>query len=692
MSDQNKPTQENNEKPIENTSNQQAEKTDVSSHNNNPQEDHSPEESLENAMVEESTQDSSQSTSVENSSEKEEFSSNATQDGSDDKSESEDQTPSKEDEHQKSIDEANAEENEDDDNAKRHDILMKEYEAMSIDELVLELKKLLKEEKVQNIRDHVNQIKTEFDKQFNAIVEEKKEEFIAEGGNIIDFHYSSPVKKEFYETYFNYREKRDNYYSQLKKNLNQNLSVRLGIIEELKNMIGSGESMSASFQQFKELQERWQNAGPVPKTDYSTLWNNYHHHVERFYDFLHLDREFRDMDFKHNLDQKLKLITRAEELVEDDDVNRAFRELQLLHKMWKEELGPVAKEYRDDIWEKFSEATKKIHDKRHEYFDKLDEEREDNLKVKLDVIEQIQKIADKDIKSHNDAQQKIKNIEKLRDIFFKAGKVPRKDNEKTWDQFKSATRSFNKKKNNFYKNLKKEQFENLEKKRELIKIANEHKDSKDFDASTPLMKKIQNEWKQIGHVPRKDSDKIWKEFKDACNHYFNRFHEHKREDNKEEFEAFNQKKDLVAELKQAELSGSDEEKVNQVKVFIEKWNELGNVPNHKRYIEGKFYKALDQLFKDIDISRKEAELIKYENKLQDLDETTDTRKIKREETFLRKRIDETVSEKNQLENNLQFFSSDNKDNPVVNDVRNKIKKLEEDLDMWKTKLDKIRRL
>ncbi|MGO1752487.1 MAG: DUF349 domain-containing protein, partial [Psychroflexus sp.] len=155
-------------------------------------------------------------------------------------------TEEKEDEHHKEIEDANAEESEDVDNASRHQILMKDYEAMSIDELVLELNSLLKSEKVQNIRDHVNQIKTEFDKKFNEIIEEKKEEFVEEGGNVIDFHYSSPIKKKFYQTYFDYREKRDKYYSQLKKNLNENLKVRLGIIEELKNMIGSGESMSAS--------------------------------------------------------------------------------------------------------------------------------------------------------------------------------------------------------------------------------------------------------------------------------------------------------------------------------------------------------------------------------------------------------------------------------------------------------------
>lgn len=602
------------------------------------------------------------------------------------------QTEENEDHHHKEIENANAEESEDKDNVSRHQILIKDYEAMSIDELVLELNSLLKNEKVQNIREHVNQIKIEFDKMFNEIIEEKKEEFLEQGGNIIDFHYTSPIKKKFYQTYFDYREKRDKYYTQLKKNLNDNLKVRLGIIEELKSMIGSGESMSASFKEFKKLQERWQNAGAVPKTDYSTLWNNYHHHVERFYDFLHLDREFRDLDFKHNLDQKLKLIARAEELAEENDVNRAFRELQLLHKMWKEELGPVAREYREDIWQKFSEATKKIHDKRNNYFEELDKDREINLDVKNDIIDQIQKIANQDIKSHNDAQQKIKNIEKLRELFFKAGKVPRKDNEDTWDYFKKSTREFNRKKNRFYKDLKKEQYDNLEKKEELIKLAQENKDSEDFKKTTPLMKKIQEDWKKIGHVPRKDSDKIWKEFKAACNHYFDKFHSQKKEDNKEEFEAFNQKKDLVNELKSVELEGSDEEKLKAIEGFIDRWNNLGYVPQHKRYIEGKFNRALDQLFKAIDISRKDAELMKYQNKLQDLDDATDTKKIKREESFLRKKIDETKSEINQLENNLQFFSTSNKDNPLVKDVYTKIEKRKEDLDMWKTKLDQIRKL
>lgn len=590
------------------------------------------------------------------------------------------------------IDEANAEDSEDNDVARRHEIEMKDYHAMSLDELVLELENLVKKEKVQSIKDHVNTIKMEFDKKFNDIIEEKKEEFIADGGNVIDFQYNSPVKKNFNTIYFEYREKRDQYYSQLKKNLNSNLKTRLGIIEELKNMIGSGESMTTSFKQFKELQERWKNAGSVPRNDYNTVWNNYHHHIERFYDFLHLDREFRDMDFKYNLDQKLKIINRAEELTQEDDVNRAFRELQLLHKMWKEELGPVAKEFRDEIWEKFSNATKLIHDKRQAHFEELDEKREDNLKVKLEIIEHIQKLTDGDMTEHKDVQERMRNVNKLRDLFFKAGSVPRRKQDQTWDAFRKATRAFNKRKNEFYKSLKAEQYANLEKKKALIELAEEHKDSEDFKTTTPLMKKIQEDWKKIGHVPRKDSDKIWKQFKAACNHYFDRFHASKNDESNEEMKAFNLKRELIQKLKDEEIGDDKDKTIALVKSYIAKWNDIGMVPSNKRYVENKFNRALDQIFNQINISKTDAELMKYQNRLQNLEKADDSNRLFKEQTFLRKKIDETKAELQQLENNLQFFSNANKDNPLVQEVHTSIEKLKEDLNMWKTKLSQTKDL
>ena len=609
-----------------------------------------------------------------------------------DQEEEETAGPAKPRDAQSEMDDAVAEDSEDETTHERHGIEKKDYHAMSKEALVAELEKLLKKEKVQAIKEHVEEIKVEFNAKFDEEVEEKKEEFLAEGGNIIDFHYSTPLKKQFNSLYFDYKENRNKYYQQLKQDLNKNLEKRLEIIEELKGLLDVEENINTTYKHFKDLQDRWKTAGPIPRDKYNTVWNTYHHHVENFYDFLHLNREFRDLDFKHNLEQKLKIISRAEELTQEPDTNRAFRELQMLHKMWKEDLGPVEKEYREDIWQKFSEATKQIHDKRQQYFEQLEKEFEKNLEKKQEIIARIREIADGSYTSHKQWQQKITEVEALREAFFNAGKVPKQVNDETWKKFKEAVRTFNRNKNAFYKNQKKEQYDNLEKKQELVKLAEEHKDSEDFKATTPIMKKIQADWKNIGHVPRRDSDKIWKKFKAACNHYFDRLHASRNEENKEENEAFEQKRELLDKLKNQELSGDRKKDLPVIKSYIEEWKKLGRVPQSKRYIEGKFNRALDHAFDKLDMDKKQTEMLKYENKVQALEDADDSRKLNNEHYFLTKKIEETKAEIRQLENNLQFFSNVDDKNPLVQDVHKNIRDHKEQLKIWKEKLEKVKSL
>ncbi|SOC81304.1 protein of unknown function [Salinimicrobium sediminis] len=609
-----------------------------------------------------------------------------------DQEEEETSEPAKPRDAQSEMDDAVAEDSEDETTHERHGIEKKDYHAMSKEALVAELEKLLKKEKVQAIKEHVEEIKVEFNAKFDEEVEEKKEEFLAEGGNIIDFHYSTPLKKQFNSLYFDYKENRNKYYQQLKQDLNKNLEKRLEIIEELKGLLDVEENINTTYKHFKDLQDRWKTAGPIPRDKYNTVWNTYHHHVENFYDFLHLNREFRDLDFKHNLEQKLKIISRAEELTQEPDTNRAFRELQMLHKMWKEDLGPVEKEYREDIWQKFSEATKQIHDKRQQYFEQLEKEFEKNLEKKQEIIARIREIADGSYTSHKQWQQKITEVEALREAFFNAGKVPKQVNDETWKKFKEAVRTFNRNKNAFYKNQKKEQYDNLEKKQELVKLAEEHKDSEDFKATTPIMKKIQADWKNIGHVPRRDSDKIWKKFKAACNHYFDRLHASRNEENKEENEAFEQKRELLDKLKNQELSGDRKKDLPVIKSYIEEWKKLGRVPQSKRYIEGKFNRALDHAFDKLDMDKKQTEMLKYENKVQALEDADDSRKLNNEHYFLTKKIEETKAEIRQLENNLQFFSNVDDKNPLVQDVHKNIRDHKEQLKIWKEKLEKVKSL
>ncbi|WP_109298760.1 DUF349 domain-containing protein [Aquimarina sp. AU474] len=593
---------------------------------------------------------------------------------------------------QSQMDEAVAEHSEDETTIERHDIEKKDYHAMSKEELIKELRDLIRVEKVQAIKEHVDEIRSEFNEKFNEEVEQKKEEFLADGGDIIDFYYSTPVKKEFNSVYFDYKEKRNAYYQNLKKDLQENLTRRLELIEELKGLLNVDENINTTYNHFKSIQERWRNAGPIPRDKYNTVWNTYHHHTENFYDFLHLNREFRDLDFKHNLEQKLKIIERATELAQETDVNRAFRELQLLHKMWKEDLGPVGKEYREPIWEKFSELTRQIHENRQKYFKEQDKVYEVNLEIKKEIISKIINVAGDRPSNHSGWQQKIKEIESLREEFFKAGKVPSSVNEKTWSEFKSAVRDFNRNKNGFYKNLKKEQFDNLNKKMELIKIAEDNKDNEDLATTTPLMKRIQSDWKKIGHVPRKDSDRIWKRFKDACNGYFDRLHAERNEANKEEIVSLEKKQAHIEALTALELSGDPETDLAVIKENIARWKTLGRVPYKKKNIESEYNKVLDGLFKQLNLSRKDTEMIKYENKLSSLSNQSDDRALRNEQSFIRKKIDDVKSEIRQLENNLQFFKNAKDDNPLVKEVMQNIEKHKESLEVWKAKLIKIKQL
>ncbi|MCW5515854.1 DUF349 domain-containing protein [Muriicola sp. Z0-33] len=587
------------------------------------------------------------------------------------------------------IEESNAEDAEDEHNHRRHHIPMLDYHSLSMENLVGELQRLVRTEKVQAIKKHVDGIKYEFDHKFQEFLDHKKEEFIGKGGNEIDFRYNSVTKRQFNEVYAEYREKRNQYYKNLEQNLKNNLASRLEIIEELKGLVNVEEDINTTYNNFKDIQRRWRSAGPVPRNNYNDVWRTYHHHIEIFYDFLHLNRELRDLDFKHNLEEKQKIVARAEALVQEEDLGKAFRELQSLHKMWKEDIGPVGKEHREEIWERFSAATKAMHARRQDYYKDLDKVFEKNLETKNEIIAKISEIAGKIANNHRALQQQIKEIEALRESFFKAGKVPQKNNEASWAAFKEAVRNFNRSKNAYYKNLKKGQQENLDKKRELLNLAISLKDSEDWDSVTPKMKQIQRDWKLIGHVPRKYSDKIWNEFKTACNQYFDRLHASKNKAHKGEYENFEKKSACLDKLRAFELSGDKKKDMATLKGFIEEWKTIGHVPYNKKNINVKFNKILDAIFRKLGISRQESELLKYGNKIQQLAKRDNQRAISDERTFIRRKIDESKNEIRQLENNLQFFSSASEDNPLVKNVIDNINRHKEALATWKEKLKKL---
>ncbi|ESU26222.1 hypothetical protein FLJC2902T_27020 [Flavobacterium limnosediminis JC2902] len=595
------------------------------------------------------------------------------------------------------IESSNAEESEDDSISEGHDIPMLNYEAMSMEALTDELDKLVSNEKLLSIRNHVEEIKKEFMVKYHHFIDEKRDEYSHENnGDTSGFEYHFPLKHKFDTIYNQYRDQKNQHFKQMQNSLKHNLDVRTAIIEELKNVIdNSGENMQEMLKTVNELRERWKNAGPIPRDKYNHVWNNFHFHIERFYDHLHLDREARDLDFKHNYDLKSKIIARVEELVNEEDVPKAFRELQSLHKIWKEEIGPVSREHREELWNRFSELTKQLHDKREAIFAKAREIEVENLAKKKEIIAQIEEVANEKITFHSAWQGQIEKIEALRAAFMKAGKVPLEVNEETWAAFKDAVRLFNAQKNTFYKDIKKDQQENLNKKIALVEKAKALQESDDFGATTPIMKQIQEEWKKIGHVPRKYSDSVWKDFKDACNHYFDRMHEKRNEASTEEVEAFDKKKEYLESLKDFQLIGEHKTDLDAIKKHIETWKSFGKVPHARRHIEGKFNKILDALFDKLSLSKKDADMAKFSNRLEQLSGSDDARQLQNEQIFIMRKIDEMQGEIIQLENNIQFISSGKNtkgENPFVKEVQKSIDRHKEELKTWKEKLKQIRSL
>lgn len=570
------------------------------------------------------------------------------------------------------------------------EIPVKDYGTMDLEALAAEAAYLVKTYPVQMLKDPIEEIKKAFFHLIHIDKKEKEAAFLADGGNIIDFKYYNATKSGFNATLDKYKEQRDAYYSALETRLQNNLQERQELIEELKSLLDKEENMSDTLKDFHHIQDRWKACGPIPKTQSSDIWRTYHHHVERFYDYLKLNREFRDMEFKHNLEKKQKLVERAEGLAQETSIKTAFEELQLLHRIWKEETGPVSREHREEIWNRFSAATKVIHERRHDFYKEQKSAQNDNLLKKQEICDKIEEIAQMEVSGHGAWQERIEAVEALKTEFKNVGRVPKSKNDEIWERFKDVTRAFNRKKNDFYKSLKKDQQSNLNRKMELVELAESLQDSEDWKGTMEVMKRIQADWKKIGHVPKQKSDEIWNRFRKACNHFFDRLSAHRNEADQELTGNLAKKEAVLAELAAYELTKSPEESVVELKEFINKWKACGPVPKNARNIENKFNKELDAKFDQLKLDKNESAMIKFRNRVENITAQGDQNKYYQEVDFVRRKIDEINKDVQQLENNIAFFSNADESNPLVREVRKNIEKQKANLSLWKSKLAVLR--
>lgn len=582
-----------------------------------------------------------------------------------------------------SIDELNSENNKEDQSVEETTIPEKDYESFSLEKLIDELNYLHNHYPVQLIGENINSIRDIFLKKFDEHETERKQKFLNEGGDELSYQPDQFVKNKFNSAYHDYKTKLNSYYKEQEQNEQNNLNKRLQIIEELKELYTTPmESISSFFKKFRDIKERWHNAGKIPKSRAGDVFRTYFHHLDNTHEFIKLNKELEELDYAHNLEQRRAIISRAEELTTEPSVQKALNELQYLHKLWKEQAEPVAEEFRESTWQEFKAITQKIHERKSELFEKIKEEQQANLEKKQAIISQLETIASAENPDHSFWQNNVKKIENLREAFFTTGRIPKETSSDTWSKFKSLLHEINNKKNTFYKDLKKIQQENLKKKNDLLEIAKANKDSEDWEVALNLYKKIQNEWKNIGHVPRKYSDKLWDEFRENCNYFFNRYKLRNNKVNEEWIENLKRKQSLLEEI--SSISATDKEdalaKINDYSI---QWNSIGKVPRENMNINKEFNSAIKNLIKKFDIDKNIIDEIQLNIKVENYKQSKDDKKLDEDLRKMRKQIQDLGHEIVQLENNLSYFSNANQDNPLLQNTLNNI-------ESKKTKLDELK--
>ena len=566
-----------------------------------------------------------------------------------------------------------------------------DYNSFSIIELVSELEKLTKQDNWFNQTKNIQEITHQFETKFKNEIQIKKEEFIKEGGNEIDFYFRPSHKNEFDQIIKDHKKKKRSFFQEREQTQRLNLERKQEIIENLKNLINVDENINTIYKKFRNYQESWHRTGPVPRNQSNNIWQTYKHHTEIFYDFLHLNRELRDLDFKHNYEEKIKIIDEAEKLSEIPDILKASRDLNILHRLWKNDLGPVAKEHREELWTRFQEASHIIHNRRQEFEKEYDIVLEDNLNKKNELIIKMEEIKNNLPKNHNEWRKSIDHLNKIREEFQSIGQVNKKNSKTIWTRFREISREINREKNQFYKSQKTEQRKNIELKKELIKEVKNILEKDDWKEFSNQMKNIQKEWRNIGFIPRKYSDLLWEEFRSNCNLYFERIKTGYEKISEKELEIKKEKEVFIQRIKDFKIPNE----FKDFKLFCtHKWEKFLNIGLLKSDINKKFlYNYNKEFIEVIDRSSMDIKVKKEaKNHIRFFFMKDDENELSREIKSIKKKMDEIKSEVLQLENNMDYFSNSSNENPLLTEVSSKLNKLKSSEQQLKDELVPLRKM
>ena len=544
------------------------------------------------------------------------------------------------------------------------------------EELVALFMRMLEEQPVQSIRRDVEALKIAFYRIRRAEVEAARRKFVEEGGSEEDFAPAvDGAEVQLKELFKEYRHRRDEFIANLEAEKEKNLQVKLGIIEELKELVNSDETLNHIFNKFRELQQRWKETGIVPQQNVKDLWETYNLHVENFYSFIKINKELRDLDLKKNYEQKIALCEQAEALVLEPSVVEAFHKLQKLHDEWRE-TGPVANEYKEVLWERFKAASSRINKQHQEHFESLKGEQVKNLELKTELCAATEELAAQPLTTRKEWNRASDRLLEIQKVWKTIGFAPKKDNTRIYERFRTACDRFFEAKRRFYADVKTEMEHNLQLKNELCEAAEALQMSEEWKKTTDELIALQARWKEIGAVSRRYSDQVWKRFRAACDKFFERKAAHFSDVDGQYEQNLVRKQALLDEMAAADVKEGGFE---MIKEFQRRWSEIGFVPiKRKDEIQKRYKECVDTLFSVLRGSERDRSMSRFREKVSAFKASGD-RRIRTERDRLYNRVKQLESDIALLENNIGFFAHSKGAEALIADVREKIERAKREM-------------
>lgn len=565
-----------------------------------------------------------------------------------------------------------------------------EFDFTSLNKLQLVelLEETVQDQDIAKIKEKIAAIKANFLRLNKEDLDREMEQFIKDGGDKESYeHNDDPLEIRFKAAFDIYKANKEKFKEELEKQKAENLKLKLAIIDELKALIYSEETLKKTYDDFRALQDRWKEIGQVPAGDISNIWNTYHFLIEKFYDKVKINRELRDLDLKKNLEAKLALCEKAEMLLLEKSQTKAFKLLQKYHDEWKE-IGPVPQDKKDEIWERFKNTTDKVNQIRREHYAKLEEEQKANYEAKEAICVKMEEIVNEAVNSINAYQKKSDEVNELFNMWKQIGPVQKKQSEEIWNRFRASMSSFFEAKKEFFNKLKSQQMENYNKKLQICVEVENLVESTEWRKTTDRIKQLQEEWKTIGPVPKRHSDKIWKRFRAACDAFFKNKSGHFSGMRGEEDANLKAKQEIIERVKAFELKKDRNENMEAIRGFKREWMAIGHVPMKvKDAIQNEYRALIDAMFDKMRANDNELTTNEYRQLVSGFKDDPDSRdKFRKERMNLQNKIQKLRDEINTLENNIGFFANSKQSDLLKAEYEKKIARLRNDVKVLEAKI------